>query len=210
MLEHVAGIMALLLSAGTSRAEEGAYSNLDRLGNALVPVNVPVFSRASASAACCFRLFIIVHHLLFCCQCTDLLYLFCTFMSTPSFTSVAIRQRRLSLVVSARSSTMTMGSNAAALYAPNPTPPACAGGGHRVSRQAEVEDEAMSVWLRHRCLRSPQRSLDARRPSWWGGSNDYERQRTPAAPAGAWLCNARLPYLLTLSHPYLPLTRLSL
>jgi len=27
--------MALLLSAGTSRAEEGAYSNLDRLGNAL-------------------------------------------------------------------------------------------------------------------------------------------------------------------------------
>ena len=36
MLEHVAGIMALLLSAGTSRAEEGAYSNLDRLGNALI------------------------------------------------------------------------------------------------------------------------------------------------------------------------------
>jgi len=35
VLEHVAGIMALLLSAGTSRAEEGAYSNLDRLGNAL-------------------------------------------------------------------------------------------------------------------------------------------------------------------------------
>jgi len=30
--------MALLLSAGTSRAEEGAYSNLDRLGNALYNV----------------------------------------------------------------------------------------------------------------------------------------------------------------------------
>ena len=39
MLEHVAGIMALLLSAGTSRAEEGAYSNLDRLGNALLVVS---------------------------------------------------------------------------------------------------------------------------------------------------------------------------
>ncbi len=65
---------------------------------------------------------------------------------------------------------LTMGSNAASLYAPPPTTPACAGGGHRVSRQAEVADEAMSVWLCHRCLRSPQRSLDARRPSWCGGS----------------------------------------
>ena len=81
---------------------------------------------------------------------------------------------------------MTMGLNAASLYAPTPTPPACAGGGHRVSRQAEVEDEAMSVWLRHRCLRSPQRSLDARRPSWWGGSTLCERQR-------AWSVSAPLP-----------------
>ena len=40
MLEHVAGIMALLLSAGTSRAEEGAYSNLDRLGNALTSMKI--------------------------------------------------------------------------------------------------------------------------------------------------------------------------
>ncbi len=44
----------------------------------------------------------------------------------------------------------------------------------------------MSVWLRHRCLRSPQRSLDARRPSWWGGSTLCERQR-------AWSVSAPLP-----------------
>ncbi len=35
MLEHVAGTMAILLGAGTSRAEEAAYITLNRLGNAL-------------------------------------------------------------------------------------------------------------------------------------------------------------------------------
>ncbi len=119
-----------------------------------------------------------------------LLYV-CRYQITPSIT----RFLRLLTI-------MTMGSNAASLYAPTPTTPACAGGGHRVSRQAEVEDEAMSVWLRHRCLRSPQRSLDARRPSWCGGSSLCEHQRASTAPVGAWLCTTRLPHLLTLSRPY--------